>query len=171
MNPGKSYALRLQVSRTQLLRLNTVRLEYEMPAKVSDDHGRRQRTVGIKHELGFSIQLTDLGRPLDAKAQEEKLKFLADSVAKSYSDEVNGAKLTVSKPYPCTFVGAEGRRTTISTRQGDKDVGHTCVACVLSGPPGDAKFTVTCLIQYPDEDRNEIMPLVKKTLDSIRPLP
>ena len=91
--PDTKYALRLQVGRTQLLRLNKVQLEYEMPAKVSDDRGRQQRTVQIKHELGFSIQLTDLGRLLDAKAQEERLKLLTDSIAKSYSEEVKGAKL------------------------------------------------------------------------------
>ena len=48
-----------------------MQLEYEMPAKVSDDRSRQQRTVQIKHELGFSFQLTDLGRLLDAKAQED----------------------------------------------------------------------------------------------------
>jgi hypothetical protein len=173
LNPGKSYALRLQVSRTQLLRLNTVRLEYEMPAKVSDDRGRRQRTVRIEHQLGFSIQLIDLVRPLDAKAQEETLKLLADSVAKEYR-KVEGAKLKLGEIHSCKYAGgAAGPWTTVSysSRQGDKNVGHTCVAYVLSGPPGDAKFTVTCLIQYPDEDKSEVGPLVRKTLDSIRPLP
>ena len=127
----------------------------------------------IQHELGFSILLIDLGRPLDAKAQKEKLKLLADSVADSYS-KVKGAKPIVGKPYSYKFAsGTAGRWTPISytTKQGDKDVGHTCAAWVLSGPPDKATFTVTCLIQYRDEDKDEVRPLVKKILDSIRPLP
>ena len=80
---------------------------------------------------------------------------MTDSIAKSYSEEVKGAKLKVSGPYPCKFAGVKGQRTTISytTQQDDKDIGHTCVACVLNGPLDDANFTVTCVIQYPDDSK------------------
>jgi hypothetical protein len=169
---GASYALRLQVAATQLLRLNTIRLEYDMPATVTDDRGRRQRTVRIKHELGYSILLTELGQPLDAKDQEKTLKVLAGSVVGSYHD-VPGAKLAAGEPFYCSYKGVSGHGATIHywTRQDGKDFGHTCVVCVLSGPPGEPKFTVTCVIQYLDEDKDEVAPLVRKTLDSIRPLP
>ena len=162
---GTSYQLAVRVATTQLLRLNTVQLEYDMPAKVTDDRGRQQRTVRIKHELGFSILLTDLGEALDAKGQEEAMTMLTKSVTDTYG-QVKGAKLKIGATHDCAFAGSAGRTTTISytVRQGEQDFVHTCQACVLSGP----KFSVTCLIQYLDNDRKDVLPLVKKTLDSLK---
>ena len=80
---GGSYELVVRVAPTQVLRLNTVRLEYDMPASVSDDRGR-QRSVQIKHQLGFTILLTDLGGPLDAKDQKDALKARTDAIVKLY---------------------------------------------------------------------------------------
>ena len=42
----------------------------------------RQRTVQIRHQLGFNVLLTDLGGPLDAKDQKDALKARIDSVVK-----------------------------------------------------------------------------------------
>ena len=41
-DPARSYELVVRIAPTQVLRLNTVRLEYDMPASVSDDRGRQR---------------------------------------------------------------------------------------------------------------------------------
>jgi hypothetical protein len=167
--PGTTYQLALRVAPTQVLRLNTVQLEYDMPAKVFDEGGgRRQHTVRIKHELGFSIMLTDVGEVLDKDEQDKALERLKGSVVATYHD-VKGATLAVGNPHLLNFSNAYGSGITIhyTVHEGDRDFGHTCQACVLSGPT----FTVTCLIQYLDTDKKDVMPLITKTLKSIRALP
>jgi hypothetical protein len=163
--PGTSYRIAIRVAPTQVLRLNTVLLEYDMPAKVSDDGRREQRTVRLQHELGYSMWITDLGQPSDAKGQAEALKVLTDSVAESYRQS-KAVKVEVGKASEKKFAGSTAQCTVIRCQdaQGFK---NTCLACVLSGE----KYAVTCVIQYLDKDENDVKPLFLKTLNSIRPIP
>jgi hypothetical protein len=45
-----------------------------------------------------------------------------------------------------------------------QDLGHTCLVYVLVGE----KFAVSCVVEYLDRDSEDVLPLVKKTLDSFR---
>jgi hypothetical protein len=163
--PGTTYEIAIQVALTQRLRLNTVELEYDLPARLTDDRGRPHRTVQLKHELGFSMLITDLGEPLEASAQDEALKILTESVADSYKQQ-KGTDFEVGQSAECKFGDTPARRAKIHYKD-DRDYGHTAWAFVLTG----AKFSVTCVVQYLDDDEKTVLPLVKKTLDSIRAVP
>jgi hypothetical protein len=163
--PGATYEIAIGISPTQRCRLNTVEFDYDLPATITDDRSRFQRTVRLKHEIVFSMLITDIGEALDAKDQEEALKILTDSLEATYREQ-KGAELEVSKPADFKFESGPARKTKIHYKD-DKDFGHTCWAFVLSMP----KATVTCVAQYLDEDEKEAAPLVKKTLDSLRPAP
>ena len=78
LKKGTTYTLAVRVAMTQPLRLNSVQMEYGMWAKVTDNKGKDLRIAQINHELGFSLEITDLGQALDAKHQDDLLKTLAD---------------------------------------------------------------------------------------------
>ena len=167
--PGTSYEIAVFVSPTQRLRLNSLRLEYEMPAKVSDDRGKAQRVVQIRHELGFTVTLTDLGQPLGEKGQEDALKALSDFVC-GPAREQKAEDIEVAAPHERKFEGAQGHGAKIhyndATKDGVKGAGHTVLAYVLTG----AKFAATCVVEYPDKDSQDVLPLIKKILDSVQGL-
>jgi hypothetical protein len=163
--PGTTYEIAIRVAPTQEVRLNTVQLEYDLPAKISDDRGKTQRSVQIKHELGFSVLVTDLGGRLEPKAQGEILKALADSLVATYREQ-GGKDVKATEPETRKFAGSSGRGCTIHYLDA-KGFGHTCLAYVLSGE----KFTVTCVAQFLDDDKADVGPLVRKIFDSLRSLP
>ena len=164
-NPGVSYNVAVRVAPTQQVRLNTIQFEYELPAKVEDSGKRENRSARLTHELGFSILFGDLGQPLDPQAQEATLKVLVDSVTAELREEkVTG--IDVSVPHQRTFDGSNARGVTIRYRDA-KDIGHVYLLYVLTGP----KFAATCVAEYLDSDSEDVLPLVKKTLNSVRAIP
>jgi hypothetical protein len=163
--PGTSYDVSLRVAGTQSLRLNKLRFDYEMPARVTDDGGAAQRVISLKHDAGFTFLLTDLGQPMDAKDYGELLKGLAEALSKSFRAQ-KVEKLTTGNPTEAAFERCKGQG--IEIRYDDaQGQGHTCRIYVV----GDAKFTATCVIQYAKADEDEAWPLAKKTLDSLRGYP
>jgi hypothetical protein len=170
--PGTSYEVAIRVSPTQRLRLNTVELEYDLPAQVVDDQGKPTRIVRIRHELGFTLTLTDPGQAMEAEDREKVLTALKDSLAELCTKR-HGEALEVGEPREPKFQGAAARGCRIHFRDPTlspdpkEDVGYTCFAYVLYGP----KFTVSCLIEYRDKYKDDCVPVIKKVLDSIRALP
>ena len=162
--PGVSYEVALRIAPTQRLRLNSVQLEYDWLTKVEDDHKRPRRFVRMTHELGFTMMITDLGKPLPPKAQDEILDILTESLAGTYRDLKVG-NLEVGQPRQRKFVGAAGRGVIIRYRDAQQ-LGHTCLVYVLGGP----KFCVSCVIEYFDDDFEGVKGLLKKTLDSFQPV-
>jgi hypothetical protein len=160
--PGVTYEIAIRVSPTQRVRLNTVEFEYELPAKISDDRGKVQRTVQVRHELGVNVLITDLGGPLPAKSEAAVLKALTESLSDSFRKE-NATDLEVT-PSRGKFEGASGLGSKIHYKDAS-DRGHTCFAYVLSGE----KFTLTCVVQYLDSDSEDILPLLKRMFNSFRP--
>jgi hypothetical protein len=163
--PGTTYEIAVRISPVQKLRLNTVQLQYDLPAKVTDDRGKDQRAVKIQHELGFSVLITDLGVRLEPKAQAEVLKAVTDSLKASY-DEQKAGRVEVTA-IPARKFGEAGGAGNKLHYYDEKGFGHTCVAYVLSGE----KFSVTCVAQFLENDRAEVVPLIRKILESLRPLP
>ena len=75
LKKGTTYSLAIRVAMTQTLRLNSVRMEYGMWATVvNKDKDKDLRVAQIIHDLGFSLTLTDFGRVLDEKRQDDLLK-------------------------------------------------------------------------------------------------
>ncbi len=161
--PEVEYEVAIRVAPMQQLRLATCQLDYDWLARVDVDRKKPLQTVRIRHELGFTMLITDLGQPLEAKAQSELLDVLAQSLAASFQEM--SEKVETSKPHTRQFAAAVGRGVVV--RYTDKQgYGHTGLAYVLSG----ANFTATCVVQYLDADKDDVLPLIKKTLDSFRSL-
>lgn len=161
--PGVAYNVALRVALRQPLELNTLRLEYDWPAQVEDDHDRKQRTVKIHHELGYTVLFTDLGQPLEGKAAEETLETLVQSVTKSLT-ESGMQKLAPSKPHHREFTGAKARGVTIHY-QDKQGFDQTCLIYLVMGE----RFSGSCVVQYFDNNEETVLPRIKALLDSVRP--
>jgi hypothetical protein len=164
VKPGVTYTVAIRVAPTQRVRLNTIQFEYDLPAKVEVDDRGQSRSARLTHELGFSVLLCDLGRPLDSKAQEEALEILAKSVATTLR-EAKVRELEISEPRHRKFDGSTARGETIRYRDA-KGLAHVYLLYVFSGPDHAA----TCVAEYLDSDSDDVLPLVKRTLDSVRPI-
>jgi len=162
---GLRYRVALRVSPTQRMQLNSLLFDYDLPAKVEDDIHRMPRSVRISHELGFSVLLTDLGHPLSPKEQQEALKVLVDSVTATLHD-MKAEGVNVTEPHERAFAGSTARGTTIRFRDA-KGFVHVYLLYVLTGP----KHAATCVAEYLENDSDDVLPLIKKTLDSVRPIP
>lgn len=162
-SPGTSYEVALRIALSQPVELNSVRLDYPWPAKVEDDHGQPQRTIRIRHELGYTLLLTDLGQPLEAGAEDDALKTLSDSVVKGLRQS-GIEQIQVAQPHSHRFPSAAGRGVVIRYRGGDYD--QTCMVYLLTGK----QFAASCVVQYFDRDADNVLPGIRKIIDSIRPL-
>lgn len=160
--PGIVYDVALRIALEQRVRLNTIRFEYDWPAKVEDDRRKAHRTFRIRHELGFTMLITDLGQPLDAEAQKNALRLLRESTVQGFQE--GGMKdLTVAEFPGREFGGSVGRGVMIRYRDG-QGLRHTCLIYLMTGPT----FAGYAVIEYFDADENKAIPRVRKTLDSIR---
>jgi hypothetical protein len=162
--PGARYDVAVRIAPTQHLSLNTLQFEYDLPAKVEIDGPRENRSARLTHELGFSVILGDLGRPLDSKGQAETLQNLLKSVTTTLR-EAKMEDIDVTEPHERKFDGASARGATVRYHDGKK-FGHVCLVYVLTGP----KFAATCVAEYLDHDADDAIPLIKKILDSVRPI-
>ncbi len=163
--PGVGYDVALRVAPTQRLRLNSVQFDYDWLAKVTDDHDRQQRTAKLSHELGFTIRITDLGRPLTPEILDKVLTILSNSAIETFR-ELKVANLEIGKPSDRAFNGTTGRGLVVRYRD-PQGLGRSCLIYVLNGP----KFAVSCVVHYLDRDFENASPLMKKTLDSFRAVP
>jgi len=162
--PGVSYTVAIRVAPTQCVRLNTIQFDYDLPAKVETDVRGESRSARVTHELGFSVLLCDLGRTLDSKAQEIALEILAKSVVTTLRDaKVQG--LVSGEPHQRKFSGSTARGETIRYRDA-KGLEHVYLAYVLAGHDHAA----TCVAEYLDNDSDDVLPLIKRILDSVRPI-
>ncbi len=164
LKKGTTYTLAIRVAMTQPLRLNTVQMEYGMWAKVIDNKGKDLRIAQIIHDLGFSLEITDLGQALNAKLQDELLKALADNAVKGFTDrKASGLKRT--EPKSQKFGSSDGKWLGIDYNDAE-GVARTCMIFVLSGE----KYTVSAKAEFRSQDRGDVGPWVMNVLRSIRPL-
>ena len=164
LKKGTAYTLAVRVAMVQTLRLNSVQLEYGMWAKVIDNKRKDLRFAQIIHELGFSLEITDLGHALDATHRDELLKTLADDLEKRFSNHrATGVKRT--EPKAQKFGPSNSKWVKISYNDSE-GTARTCMICVLSGE----KYTVSAVSQFRDVDREDVGPWVMNALGSIRPL-
>ena len=160
--PGVRYEVAVRVAPTQLVRLSTLQFEYDLPAKVEVDARRENRSARLIHELGFSLLLCDLGRSLDAKGQQQTLENLLKSVTSTLRD-AKMEDLNVTEPHERKFDRSAARGITVRYRD-PKGSAHVCLVYVLTGPGHAA----TCVAEYLDDQSDEVLPVIKKTLDSVQ---
>jgi hypothetical protein len=163
--PGVRYRVALRLSPTQRVRLGSIVFAYDLPAKVELDGKRDGSSVRITHELGFSVLLGDLGRPLDAKGQQEALKVLIDSVTATLR-EAKADGVHVTEPHERKFAGSAARGATIRYTDA-KGLRHVYLLYVLSGP----RHAATWVVEYLENDADDVLPLIRKLLDSVQAAP
>jgi hypothetical protein len=159
--PEVKHRVALRVAMQQRVELNTLRFQYEMPATLTDDQGKSERTARLRHELGFLLLITDLGPPLEAAVQDSALKVLTEPITKNL-EESHFKNIEVAKPHRGKFTGCQGPGVKIHY-QDRQDYDQTCFAYVLIGPT----FTCSCFIQFFDKDKERVFPLIKTILNSI----
>jgi len=163
-DPQVKYQVALRIAPTQRIKLNAVQFDYDRLCEVEDDRGRQQRTARLKHELGFTMLVTDLGdTPLPEETQREALKLLVDSVVENIREQ-QPEHLDVGQPQPRRFRGASGLGVTIHYRDA-QDLGRTYYVYLLGGP----KFAVSCVVQYVDNDLDDVRELIAQVLNSFAP--
>lgn len=162
-NPAVTYDVALRVAPVQRLALNRVHLDYDRGFAVADDANANVRTATLKHELGFTIVISDVGRGLEQAARRQVLDTLQKSMEKSFRDD-KAENLKAAARHERKFLHADAEGVTIQYHDA-AGTAHTCLLYVLAGK----EFTATAIVQFQDADHEDILPLVKKTLDSVQP--
>jgi len=167
--PGVKYQVALRVAPVQRVRLRSCQFEYALPAKLhepisSADGSAPRQSARVTHELGFDLLVNDLGGPLKPGTQAEALRILSESVKAAYQ-QMSVRELKAAAPHQRRFAHCQAHGVVIHYLD-EQGLGHTSLVYVL----GDESFAATCVVQYLDKDGDDVLPLIKKTLDSIRPL-
>jgi|GEM_PF-2047754 hypothetical protein len=167
LHPGTVYEVALRVSPIQYLRLNRIRLAYDLRTKVEDDRQADRRTVRLIHPQGGHMLITELGLPLDAADRETALRMLTEATVQSYRQRgIPDAKMELSRLETVQLPGAEARGVRIHC-QDAKQIDHQALVYLLVGK----SFTCSCIVEYLQADEAHVLPMVKRLLDSIQPLP
>lgn len=160
--PGVTYDVAIRVAPVQRLTLNTIQLDYDRHTRVEDNRQRQRRTVVLHHELGFTMLITDLGAPLDEQSRDKALELLSQPMLQSLRDR--GIKdATVGNLGVHQFEGGEGRGLRIRYRD-SQGIAESTLVYIMVGK----SFTASCIVQLLDADGDDVLPLIKKTFDSIR---
>jgi hypothetical protein len=159
--PGIVYNVALRIAPTQRHKMGHVQFEYDWLCKVADVRKTPRHSVRLRHELGVSMLITELGGALQPKVRDEVLKIQVDSVAEGLA-ELKVKNLKIGKPFSNKSKN-NSRLGVVISYNDEEGVAHTCIVCVLVGPD----FTVSSVIEYLDDNSKDVIPLVKKTLDSL----
>jgi hypothetical protein len=162
--PGVIYEVAVRVSPVQRLKLSTLQFQYDQGTKVEDNRQSQRRSVKLEHELGFTLLITDLGKTIEAESRDKALEILTQSVMNTFRTlgvKEEGTKVERLRDYQ--FTGAEGRGVRIQHHDAE-GIAHTTLVYLLVGKT----FTGTCIAQYLDGDSKDVLPLVRKVLDSIQ---
>lgn len=162
--PGTVYQVALRVATVQRLRMNTLQFDYDMPASVEQDAGKGRRSAKLLHELGYTMLVTDLGGPVDAKGCTEALNLLVKSVQETVAPAA-GTTLEIGPAKDQRFQRTTAKGVRIQYRD-EQNTAHVYLVYVLSAP----QFAATCVFGYVERDAENALPLIKKTLDSVRAL-
>ena len=167
LRPGAIYEVALRVSPIQYLRLNQIRLAYDLRTKVEDNRQVERRTVRLTHPKGGHVLITELGEPLDAADRETALRILVEATVQSYRQRgIPDAKMELSRLETVQLPGAEVRGVRIRY-QDAKQIEHQALVYLLVGK----SFTCSCIVEYLQADETHVLPMVKRLLDSIEPMP
>jgi hypothetical protein len=159
--PGTVYEVALRVAPVQRLVLKGIQLDYERGYEVLDSAAGDLRTATLRHELGYSIVVSDVGGEMKEAARTQVREALVKSMEGSFR-AAKAEEITISPKHDRTFAHASGEGVTIQY-QDAQGRARTCLVYVLSGKG----FTASVIVQFSDADHENVLPLMKKTLDSI----
>lgn len=163
LHQGVKYDIALRLSQTQRWPLNTVQFDYDLGFEVADDEDQQVRTATLRHELGFTVTVTDMGGPLPEKSRKEMLDRLIAAMTKRLAAE-KATDVKMAKPMERKFKQTPATGVTIT--YGDQDgFSRVCVIYLLSTPT----FFCACTLECFEPDKDDAMPLVQRTLESFRP--
>ena len=148
LKKGTTYTLGVRVSMTQVLRLNSVRMEYGMWANVYDDQQAKNKSIRVARivkDPGITLQITDIGHRLDAEPASKVLKTLVLDAEKDYAKR-KAAVVSKKGPLDMKFGPSSGKGTKINFTDEAGET-HTAMFFVLSGE----KYTVAAEIEYRDK--------------------
>jgi hypothetical protein len=160
--PGVAYEVALRVAQTQRLALNRIQLDYDRGYEVTDDGGENVRTATLKHELGYTMVVSDVGGAMDEAGRRQVLATLQGSMERSFRNDKT-ENLKSAPRHQRRFNNASGEGMTIQYHD-SLGQANTCLVYVLAGKD----FTASAIVQFHDDDHEDVLPLVKKTLDSVR---
>ncbi|MCS7305906.1 MAG: hypothetical protein NZ602_12475 [Thermoguttaceae bacterium] len=167
LRPGTVYEVALRVSPIQYLRLNQIRLMYDLRCKVEDDRQPQRRTVRLVHPHGCHLLITELGEPLAGDDRETALRILTEATVQSYRQRgIPEEKMEVSRLETTQLPSAEARGVRIRY-QDAKGIEHQGLIYLLVGKT----FTCSFIVEYLQTDEDRVLPIAKRILDSIQPLP
>ncbi len=166
LKKGTTYQLAVRVSPTQILRLDSIYFEYDLPAKVFDNSQGGLRVAQIIHELGFTLTVTDFGE-MDEAHRDEVLKTVTNLALKRIT-KAKATEIQQGEFKPRTFGQSKGKGLLI-TYNDSAGTKRNCMICVLAGENGD-KYALSAVAEYLDLDKDEVGPWVKAALGSIQPL-
>ena len=89
--------------------------------------------------------------------------MLVDSVTATLG-EMKAKEINVTEPHQRKFAGSAGRGITIRYTRRARDSGTSTCSMCSSGP----KHAATCVVEYLENDSDDVLPLIKKMLDSVR---
>jgi hypothetical protein len=162
--PGRTYNVALRIAPQQRVELNTLQFNYDWPAEIEVDRKQFRRTAKVRHELGHTMIISDLAEPLDEESTGEALRILQESVTDSFRQS-GLENVRVAEPHTQKFEHAAARGVVIGYQDSD-GVKQSCLVYVLNGEG----FSGSAIVQYFDEEKESVLPLIKRTLDSIRPV-
>ena len=163
--PGQAYQVQLRLTPKQRLRLNTLQIEYDSTANVTDDHRSGTRTADVQHESGYRIILTDLGQALESADQGKALSLAAEPILASLK-KAEAKDVKRHEPHTIKLAGCQGRGLRVDFRD-NEGFAQTYLVYVLSGE----KFGCSCLIHFFDLQRQAAIAPIKAILESIGPVP
>jgi hypothetical protein len=161
--PGVVYDVALRIAPKQRVRLSSVQFEYLWPADVELERQGASHSARIRHELGYSVLITDLGARLEEDTAKKALDILRESTVESLTGS-GALNIEVSKDHERRFGHSDGLGLTIKY-QDEQEVDHTCLVYVLSGE----SFSCSAILHYLDRAAGHVLSQMKATLDSIRP--
>jgi hypothetical protein len=160
--PGVKYDIAVRMAPTQQCVLNHFEFQYDCHATLDDDRGRELRTVNLRHQLGFSFLVTDLGTATPQTDLDQLLATCVESTAKTFR-ELGMTNLQIGQPQDRQEAVVTTRGVVLHYRD-KRQFEHTCLVFVFH----QKNYWATGVIQYFDRDSQDCLPLIKRMLDSLR---
>lgn len=166
LHPQTTYEVGLRISPIQYHRVGRIRVGYDLRTKLHKDGPPEPQSVRLVHPKGANILITELGNALAPGDRERALRLLTEAMVQTYrARQISEAKLQLIRLQTLFLPAAEARGVEIRY-QDAKGLEHRCLIYLIVGKG----FSCSCIVEYLHADAQEVLPIVKRTLDSIQPV-
>ena len=159
-HPGTTFRVAVQLARLQHCRLGNVQFDFQREFQL--DFERSGNSATLKHPLGFAAIISDLGGPLPADQRKSTLTRLVDATRRVL-ESTTSEKCTVSPAQDQAVRDYKITGVTLSVA-GEDQLTHSAIVYLVTGQ----KFTCSCLIQFRETDRDDVIDILDPTLESFR---